>query len=193
MLIFCLVGCDSPKNVRKQRHEKIEQKHIVNQPDSLVPKIAESIKNNEIVSLDKLDDTTRTLNSQDVDSLVTEDFYDFIERFHSDTLFQRQRIANVVIGFNSDAMLEDLETGVGVGPEIDTIRDYVWGKDELLHILQGINTDRDDPAFIKEISELSDSLGREYIYIDHSGYSRDLVFSKQHGKWILTKYHSSSL
>lgn len=182
MLLFCLVGCDSPKNAKKQRHERSEQKHFASQPDNIVSEIADSAETKENVQGNQpLKDTIIIPCSLEEDTHVPEDFNEFIERFHSDTVFQQQRVVDEVTGFFPNEYIEDVLIAS------DTIiHSSIWDKQELHLKLKGINYDREQPEFETLITVKSDSVITEDVYIPATSFYYFLEFSLIENKWVLT-------
>lgn len=59
--------------------------------------------------------------------LTNESFSDFITQFHRDSVFQIQRVAQEVTGFNSDYEESSIED------ETDSITNFSWGKGDLIY------------------------------------------------------------
>lgn len=118
---------------------------------------------------------------QSSDSIASEIeiFSDFIEKFHSDTLFQQHRLSETVTGYNSDndTFLENDGN--------DYVIDYPWDVQELLIYLQWINEDKTKSEYKTSIISVSDSIIIEKIYIPQSSNFYDLKFSILKGKWFL--------
>lgn len=120
---------------------------------------------------------------------ASEDFSEFIERFHHDTIFQQQRITDVVTGFNSDDYEIDPESDDT--EEDDTSYVYIWNKRDLIRYLHYTNYAIYDSTYERKISINNDSITMsESLEEPESSCFLTLTFSKNNGKWFLTGFVS---
>ena len=122
-------------------------------------------------------DNTDIITSQ---SLVDgEPFSEFIEKFHSDSLFAMTRIAEKTEGFNSDLVEFDSLKDDFVGGEC------FWTKEEM----------RTDWSYVSYIRQLKDEYKVKYemrndsafecVYIPESDCFIDLIFKLKNKEWHL--------
>lgn len=107
---------------------------------------------------------------------IGESFENFYSRFHSDSIFQLERIRFPLPGINTDEMAMD-----------DTI--YYW-EVENWEMHHDMNLDTTD--FIVE-KNISDSLAIEKIYQENSGFMIERTFKKLDGRWYLVYYKDVNL
>lgn len=108
--------------------------------------------------------------------VAKEDYGDFYQKFHQDSLFQMGRITFPLPGIRPEMM-----------DEADTI--YYWEKEDWqMHTLPAF-----DPEVYKMEKSLSDSMAVEDIYIEDSGFFIRREFRPIGGKWFLTYYVDSNL
>lgn len=105
-----------------------------------------------------------------------ESFEHFFSKFHSDSLFQMERIRFPLPGINTDEMAMD-----------DTI--YYW-EAENWKMHHDVNLDTTD--FIVE-RNISDSLTVEKIYEENTGFIIERTFEKIDGRWYLVYYKDVNL
>lgn len=108
-----------------------------------------------------------------------EDFAEFVERFHADSVFQGKRLAERVTGYDSD------EEDTGDVSEDD--RNYCWENRNLAVYLQWINKDRKTDEYKTEFVWKTETKVEEYIFIPESSSFYSLTFSLVDGKWMLTE------
>lgn len=128
-----------------------------------------------------------THNHQNIKSnqLQSESFPIFVNRFHSDSVFQVQRIAHEVGGYNSDE--DDTH-------EVDSnITHYLWDKANLAYYLQLANRASTDSAYRISYEKESENCISEKIYIPDSGCFYILTFSKKKGQWYMSEFINHQL
>ena len=117
-----------------------------------------------------------------------EDFIRIIKRFHTDTVLQQQRVADVIHGYNSD---EDSLLYFDFGNEIHYIssEDYTWDMSKIVGFLRTANILAVDTSseFERYIIIRSDSVIEEKFAIPGSGTSYIYTFKKNRGKWFFTE------
>ncbi len=140
-------------------------------------------------------DTTE-VTSTDTTSIVRsldEDFIAFIKRFHTDTTFQRQRVCDVIHGYNSgdDTTLYcDYPEGVVVEISSD---DYTWDNEVIGDCLRYFDMALTDSTYSRTILLKSDTVIKENIFIMGSGTNHFLTFKRRENKWFLTEIDYSVL
>lgn len=142
----------------------------------------------DAVRADGIHDTVTAIDNQ-----VNEDFNSFIDRFHSDTIFQIQRIYKVVHGYNSDedtTLYSDSYEDRHISSD-----DYTWDRQNLNLYIRGLYVLATDTAsgYEHAIHIKSDTVVDEQIFIPGSGTNFVLTFEIIDGEWFLTKLFSSVL
>lgn len=128
--------------------------------------------NNNLIQQDEMN------NNEDIQP---EDFSQFIARFHSDTLFQRQRLSDSLVLF-------DPNIGVQVPPDGDKYDvSYSWTQNDVIINLLEINNNKQNPKYRTELMCISDSVICENIFVPESNRVYLLEFSKVERKWFLTQ------
>ncbi len=113
--------------------------------------------------------------AQDKECSVQEDFDEFFLKFHSDSMFQMNRIIFPLEGFRSE------------GEEIDSA--FYWNKEDwVLHE----NTHIDTTIFTEE-KVVSETEIIHKVYIKDSGFYIERVFNLINCKWYLVYYEERSL
>ena len=105
-----------------------------------------------------------------------ESFSNFIEKFHTDSIFQLQRINHEVKGYNSND--EELDDN-------DSIMHYLWNKSDLIYYLHMIDGAIHDTKYDCTLSSDGDSIFSETISLPQSSCFYTLDFSKIDNKWVL--------
>ena len=110
-----------------------------------------------------------------------ENFLDFIEKFHGDTLFQKRRVAEVISGYNSndDEIYLDDESS-------EKTTQYAWDRDEAISYLIFLNYERIKPEYEISFDIKSNCNAVEDIVIPQSSCFYSLGFSLINCEWILT-------
>ena len=128
--------------------------------------------NNILIQQDEMN------NNEDIQP---EDFSQFIARFHSDTLFQQQRLSDSLVLFDSN-----IEVQV---PSSDDKYDasYYWTKNDVIINLLEINNNKQNPQYRTELMCISDSIICENIFVTESNRVYLLEFSRVGRKWFLTQ------
>ena len=114
--------------------------------------------------------------------LTNESFSDFITQFHRDSVFQIQRVAQEVTGFNSDYEESSIED------ETDSITNFSWGKGDLIYYLNSANKAIIDSMYTVSYKLDSEDSATEKIYIPQSSCFYILAFSKINGHWYLSEF-----
>ena len=114
--------------------------------------------------------------------LTNESFSDFITQFHRDSVFQIQRVAQEVTGFNSDYEESSIED------ETDSITNFSWGKGDLIYYLNSANKAINDSMYTVSYKLDSEDSATEKIYIPQSSCFYILSFSKINGHWYLSEF-----
>lgn len=110
-----------------------------------------------------------------------EDFSQFIEKFHSDTIFQEQRLAKSLVLFDSKI---NVQVPHG-GDKYDAY--YSWEDKDIITVLHRIDIDRLKPRCHTKIMHISDTVICENISDPDNNRLYFLEFSKQENKWLLTQ------
>ena len=110
-----------------------------------------------------------------------EDFSQFIEKFHSDTIFQEQRLAKSLVLFDSKI---NVQVPHG-GDKYDA--NYSWENNDVITILHRIDIDRLKPRCQIKIMHISDTVICEKISDSDNNRLYFLEFSKHGDKWALTQ------
>lgn len=120
-----------------------------------------------------------------------EDFIKFIKIFHTDSVFQKQRVAEVIHGYNSD----DDTTLYLDGEYIISSEDYTWDKSEIAAYLRMSDYLVADTAseYKRSIVIRSDTVIDEEFAIPGSGTYIEYTFKKKDGKWVFTKLFNHCL
>lgn len=108
-----------------------------------------------------------------------DDFSQFIEKFHSDTIFQEQRLAKSLVLFDSKIKVQ-VPHG---GDKYDAY--YSWEDKDVITMLHRI--DRLKPRCHTKIMHISDTVVCENISDPDNNRLYFLEFSKQENKWLLTQ------
>lgn len=117
-------------------------------------------------------------NNEDIQS---EDFSQFIERFHSDSLFQQQRLSESLVLFDSKI---EVQVPPG-GDKYDA--SYSWTQNDVIINLLEINNNKQNPQYRTELMCISDSVICENIFVSESNRVYLLEFSRVGRKWFLTQ------
>lgn len=110
-----------------------------------------------------------------------EDFSEFILRFHSDTLFQSQRIIHDIVGYDSNK--EDFSEDTDTIDCMTMIR--LWDDLDLKGYLDFSNQAINDTIYTIEYDTSKKLSAIENIYIPASSCFYVLEFKKNDGKWFL--------
>ena len=110
-----------------------------------------------------------------------EDFSQFIEKFHSDTIFQEQRLAKSLVLFDSKINVQVPHGGY----KYDAY--YSWEDKDVITTLHRIDIDRLKPRCHTKIMHISDTVICENISDPDNNRLYFLEFSKQENKWLLTQ------
>lgn len=114
-----------------------------------------------------------------------EDFISFIKRFHSDTVFQKRRVADNIHGYNSAK-----DTVIYIDGEEDIIHDenYAWNRQEIAinlraadYLVANTNSEYERSIFIESNNKVAERFG-----IPGSGIFTTYYFEKKNGKWFFT-------
>ncbi len=128
--------------------------------------------NNKLIQQDEMN------NNEDIQP---EDFSQFIARFHSDTLFQRQRLSESLVLFDSNI---EVQVPPG-GDKYDA--SYSWTQNDAIINLLGINKNKQNPEYHTELMCISDSVICENIFVSESNRVYLLEFSRVGREWFLTQ------
>lgn len=128
--------------------------------------------NNNLIQPDEMN------NNEDIQP---EDFSQFIARFHSDTLFQQQRLSESLVLFDSNI---DVQLPYG-GDKYDA--SYSWTQNDVIINLLEINKIKQNPEYHTELMYISDSAICENIFVPESNRVYLLEFSRLENKWLLTQ------
>lgn len=128
--------------------------------------------NNILIQQDEMD------NNEDIQP---EDFSQFIARFHSDTLFQQQRLSDSLVLFDSN-----IEVQVPSGDD-KYDASYYWTQNDVIINLLEINNNKQNPQYRTELMCISDSVICENIFVPESNRVYLLEFSRVGCKWFLTQ------
>lgn len=115
------------------------------------------------------------------DNNQSEDFSQFIDKFHSDTIFQEQRLAKSLVLFDSKI---NVQVPHG-GDKYDAY--YSWEDKDVITMLHRIDIDRLKPRCHTKIMHISDTVVCENISDPDNNRLYFLEFSKQENKWLLTQ------
>lgn len=120
-----------------------------------------------------------------------EDFIKFIKIFHTDTIFQKQRVADVIHGYNSD----DDTTLYSDEEIIISDEDYTWDNRRIQGFLRGADKKITDTASEcrRSIIIKSDSVIEEMFAIPGSGTFIIYTFEKKDGIWFFTELDNNCL
>lgn len=110
-----------------------------------------------------------------------EDFSQFIEKFHSDTIFQEQRLAKSLVLFDSKINVRVPHGGDKYNAY------YSWEDKDVITMLHRIDIDRLKPKCHTKIMHISDTVICENISDLDNNRLYFLEFSKQENKWLLTQ------
>ena len=111
------------------------------------------------------------------DSIKDENFMQFIEHFHNDSLFAMSRLCDTIIGINTDTHEFDSILD-------DFVMDTIWCKDSIPNYYPFLNEFKKTDGVITEY----DSTGfpmQEYIYMPESSCYIKLRFVRKEHKWFL--------
>lgn len=128
--------------------------------------------NNNLIRQDEMN------NNEDIQP---EDFSQFIARFHSDTLFQRQRLSESLVLFDSNI---EVQVPPG-GDKYDA--SYSWTQNDVIINLLGINKNKQNPEYHTELMCISDSVICENIFVPENNRVYLLEFSRMGREWFLTQ------
>lgn len=128
--------------------------------------------NNKLIQQDEMN------NNEDIQP---EDFSQFIARFHFDTLFQRQRLSESLVLFDSNI---EVQVPPG-GDKYDA--SYSWTQNDAIINLLGINKNKQNPEYHTELMCISDSVICENIFVSESNRVYLLEFSRVGREWFLTQ------
>lgn len=120
--------------------------------------------------------TCESYINADLKNDVKEEFNVFITRFHSDSIFQRSRIADTVNGFNSNVY----------NPLNDTDEQYIWNYDDIIVELGLIDIDYYNDDYQKLYEFPSNSVVLEIIQIDASSCRYICKYELYNNVWMLT-------
>lgn len=130
-------------------------------------------------------DNTDNITSQ---SLVGgEPFSEFIEKFHSDSLFAMTRIAEKTEGFSSDLVVFDSLQDDFVGGEC------FWTKEEMRSDWCYINYIRQIKDEYKVKYEMRNDSAFECVYIPESDCLIDIIFKLKNKEWYLVYLSHNNL
>lgn len=117
-------------------------------------------------------------NNEDIQP---EDFSQFIERFHSDTLFQRRRLSESLVLFDSNIEVQ--------APSDDDKYDasFYWTQNDVNVNLLEVNKNKQKPEYHTELMCISDSVICENIFVSESNRVYLLEFSRVGREWFLTQ------
>ena len=136
-------------------------------------------------SYDSTDSSNNNLIQQDEmnnnEDIQPEDFSQFIERFHSDTLFQRRRLSESLVLFDSNIEVQ-VPSG---GDKYDAT--YSWTQNDVNVNLLEVNKNKQNPEYHTELMCISDSVICENIFVSESNRAYLLEFSRVGRKWFLTQ------
>lgn len=115
-----------------------------------------------------------------------EDFIKFIKIFHTDTVFQKQRVAEVVHGYNSDE--DPFLYFHDQTDDENSSDDYIWDKSKIASYLRMSDYLVADTAseYKRYIVIRSDTVIDEEFAIPGSGTYSVYTFKKKDGKWFFT-------
>lgn len=108
---------------------------------------------------------------------VLEDFEQFHHRFFRDSAFQVKRIKFPLPGHNSERRLEP-------GDSL-----YYWEKAEWRRVHPFT---RENPDFKRDL-QVTDTVAREKIYLEGSGFFVEMHYKPFKGRWHLTYFVNSNL
>lgn len=128
--------------------------------------------NNNLIQQDEMN------NNEDIQP---EDFSQFIVRFHSDTLFQRRRLSESLVLFDSNIEVQ-VPSG---GDKYDAT--YSWTQNDVNVNLLEVNKNKQNPEYHTELMRISDSVICENIFVSESNRAYLLEFSRVGRKWFLTQ------
>lgn len=128
--------------------------------------------NNNLIQQDEMN------NNEDIQS---EDFSQFIAKFHSDTLFQQQRLSESLVLFDSN---KEVQVPSG-GDKYDA--SYSWAQNDVIINLLEINNNKQNPQYRTELMCISDSVICENIFVPENNRVYLLEFSRMEREWFLTQ------
>lgn len=128
--------------------------------------------NNNLIQQDEMH------NNEDIQP---EDFSQFIERFHSDSLFQQQRLSESLVLFDSKI---EVQVPPG-GDKYDAF--YSWTQNDVIVNLLEVNKNKQNLEYHTELMFISDSVICENIFIPKSNRTYLLEFSRVERKWLLNQ------
>lgn len=117
-------------------------------------------------------------NNEDIQP---EDFSQFIERFHSDTLFQRRRLSESLVLFDSNIEVQ----APSDGDKYDA--SFYWTQNDVNVNLLEVNKNKQKPEYHTELMCISDSVICENIFVSESNRVYLLEFSRVGREWFLTQ------
>lgn len=125
-------------------------------------------------------------------NIPLEDFSVFIEKFHKDKEFQKNRLQAKVEGINGDLYMEYLANGDEYADS--TIQTFVWDeKTDFDLYLSLADSCCYSQNFKKRYTTLKDSTMEEYIYIPYTGCFFKSYFKCINGVWKMTEFNFSNL
>ena len=134
--------------------------------------------NSKDINPDKETSLEMALNTE---NKQPEDFLQFIDKFHSDTIFQEQRLAKSLVLYDSKINVQVPHDG----DKYDAY--YSWEDKDVITMLHRINIDRLKPRCQTKIMHISDTVICENISDPDNNRLYFLEFSKQKNKWLLTQ------
>ena len=117
-------------------------------------------------------------NNEDIQP---EDFSQFIERFHFDTLFQRRRLSESLVLFDSNIEVQ----APSDGDKYDA--SFYWTQNDVNVNLLEVNKNKQKPEYHTELMCISDSVICENIFVSESNRVYLLEFSRVGREWFLTQ------
>ncbi len=160
-LLFCIYSCTNTS-------ENTRNANILPVKDTLISD--SKIVKDTIISSDTLDYTLKTkVNNQ-------EDFNTFYKKFHTDSVFQLQRIIFPMSGFE----------GIGDDNPFMKRKPFVWTRENWQLNYLPLKTDPN----LKLVFKVMDSLKvEEQLYIPNTEFLNLRTFECKKGKWFLSNYY----
>lgn len=128
--------------------------------------------NNNLIQQDEMN------NNEDIQF---DDFSQFIARFHSDTLFQQQRLSESLVLFDSNIEVQVPSDGNKYDAS------YSWTQNDVIANLLEINENKQNPEYRTELMCISDSVICENIFVPENNRVYLLEFSRMGREWFLTQ------
>lgn len=153
-----------------------------------IPVIKDKVKQESISPKNELQNHTTEYNrnfnhmTSNTAAIHLEDLSKFLDNFHTDTLFQQQRISEKIVLFDTK-----LKSKIKSGGKLKYDASYSWSRKDIVDDLKWINEEKIKPEYKTEIITIMNSAILERIFSTQSSREFDLEFSLEDCKWYLTQ------